>query len=80
MVAGGLGFGAEHDGRLLPKVLRPSCLYAVGPEPLADMLQQALSEPPGQYDGFRAAYRPFDPIAACKLIDERLEQLVGHQV
>src|SRR3954451_6325105 len=67
---------------LLPRALHPTCLYYVDGEGLAESLEDVLNPidpgaPPWQYNGFRQQFRAFDAIAACRAIDERLEQVVA---
>ena len=65
---------------ILPEVLHRTCLYDVDSELLADRLQEALiptTTTPWRHDGFRQAFRSFDAITACRMFDERVEQLVS---
>jgi hypothetical protein len=60
-------------------VLHRTCLYDVEAELLADRLQEALipTTTPWRHDGFRQAFRSFDAMTACRMFDERVEQLVS---
>jgi hypothetical protein len=64
---------------ILPEVLHRTCLYDVDAELLADRLQEALIPltTPWRHEGFRQAFRSFDAMTACRLFDERIEQLVN---
>lgn len=64
---------------LVPDALHESCLYAVDPIILADRMAVALSgdAPPWRPDDARPTYRAFDAITQCRLIDERLDQIVA---
>lgn len=70
---------------LLPERLHPSCLYDPDPELLSSRLQDAfhLEHATGYEEELMQILRNFDPVIACRVIDERLEQLaiaqsVGH--
>ena len=60
-------------------MLHRTCLYDVEAELLADRLQEALtpSNTSWRHDGFRQVFKSFDAITACRLFDERIEQLVS---
>jgi hypothetical protein len=62
---------------LIPDTLHGTCLYQNGPADLALKIVDALSA--GGWTStspdWRKAFRPFDAISACKVIDERLENL-----
>lgn len=68
---------------ILPAELHGETLYdpSAG-EMLADRVAAVLSPSRGPWgwDGFRQHLRPYDAIAACRAIDERIEQLVGAKV
>jgi len=62
---------------LIPQALHASCLYKNNQSDLALKIIDALtvggwSSPPPDW---RKAFRPFDAISACKVVDERLENL-----
>lgn len=62
---------------LIPDTLHASCLYKTGPADLAMKITEALdaggwASPPPDW---RKVFRPFDAIAACRLMDERIEEL-----
>jgi hypothetical protein len=64
---------------LLPPAMHRACLYDVSPGPLADRLQEALSPfqiAPARPEEMKRSLAPFDAAAACKLFDERFEELV----
>jgi len=62
---------------LIPDTLHASCLYKTGPSDLALKIMEALTAGgwPTMPPDWRKAFRPFDAISACKVIDERLENL-----
>lgn len=64
---------------LLSPALQKSCLYDLSPEPLAALLQDALSPfaTASRPEEFKKTLAPFDSASACKHIDERLEELVS---
>jgi hypothetical protein len=64
---------------LVPTALHESCLYAVDPVILADRIAVALSGQGAGWDpaAVRPAFKPFDAITQCRLIDERIEQIVA---
>jgi hypothetical protein len=64
---------------LLSPALQKSCLYNLSPEPLAALLQDALSPfaTASRPEEFKKTLAPFDPAAACKQIDERFEELAS---
>ncbi|HEX8915743.1 MAG TPA: DUF3524 domain-containing protein, partial [Humisphaera sp.] len=64
---------------LLPEKLHKSCLYDVFPDRLADKLSVVTgpSAVPWRPEDARPALRPFDPMAQCRAIDERIEQIVA---
>ncbi len=62
---------------LLPKAMHGFCLYDVDADSLASRLQDALYQPtdlPAR-DKLEKLLSPFDAIAACKAIDERLSEV-----
>jgi hypothetical protein len=64
---------------MLPTVLHPGSLYAVKPVALAGRIIEATDGHAPAWDlaTARAALKPFDAIGQCRLIDERIEQLVA---
>ena len=64
---------------LLPQALHPGAMYAVNPVALAGRIMEATSKfaPPWDVAAARAALKPFDAISQCRLIDERIEQIVA---
>jgi hypothetical protein len=67
---------------LLPEVLHSSCLYDGVADTLAGRMQDVwhLEHPAGYERQLWSILHHFDPIVACKAIDERLEQLAAaHQ-
>jgi hypothetical protein len=73
-----------HSGvyrELIPEKLHPQCLYDGTPEMLASRLQDTwhLERAENYEDELVKILRRFDPIAACRAIDDRLEQLVVSQ-
>ena len=64
---------------LIPPALHESCLYAVDPLILADRIAVALAGhgPPWHPEAVRPAFKPFDAITQCRLIDERIDQIVA---
>jgi hypothetical protein len=72
------GFYAE----LLPPILHSSCLYEHDHDMLASRMQDAwhLERPDGYQRELHAILHHYDPVAACKAIDERLEQLASVRV
>lgn len=63
---------------LLPDPLHRSSLYAVDFEPLADHIALAIGSnaPAWNPADARPALKPFDAMTQCRLIDERIEQIV----
>jgi hypothetical protein len=63
---------------LLPATAQRHGLYDVAPEPLADRLQDAMNlvGPAIGTGELRSTLKQFDPIATCKAIDEKFEELV----
>jgi hypothetical protein len=67
---------------LLPESLHRAGLYAVDSEPLADHIALAIGSnaPPWNPADAKPALKPFDAMSQCRLIDERIEQIVlGHK-
>ncbi len=62
---------------LLTKALQGFCLYDVNIESLANRLQDALYLPLENIDGLDQILHRFDPIAACKVMDDRLSEISG---
>ena len=64
---------------LVPATLHESCLYAVDPVVLADRMSVALAGdgPPWHPEAAEPTFRTFDAITQCRLIDERLDQIVA---
>jgi hypothetical protein len=64
---------------LLPAELHEDCLYDLTPGAMATHLIDALSAgmPWAPGDSLRRSLKQFDPIAVCKGMDERFEQLVA---
>lgn len=64
---------------LMPAGVHSLCLYNSDPQSLAAQLTRALDAdaPATAESDWRQAFRAFDAISACRIIDERLEQLVG---
>lgn len=68
---------------LIPQELHGSCLYDGSADMLASRLQDAfhLQHPDGYGQSIREKLQPFDPIIACRAMDQRMEELaVGHTV
>jgi hypothetical protein len=63
---------------LLPEMLHPACRYNGEPDQLAGRMQDVwhLERPQGYHDQLSAILRKFDPVAACAVIDQRLEDIV----
>jgi len=57
---------------LLPAASHPACLYTPAPQSLADALRGQPSPPTLDW---RRAFKDLEAIPACRLIDERLDQL-----
>ncbi|HEX3357167.1 MAG TPA: DUF3524 domain-containing protein [Tepidisphaeraceae bacterium] len=73
-----------HSGvyrELIPEKLHPACLYDGTPEMLASRLQDTwhLERAEGYEDDLVKILRKFDPINACRAIDDRLDELVVSQ-
>jgi hypothetical protein len=66
-------------GELLPRSLRPLCQHDQTVENIVDRFFIALEERPlaSLEEEMKESLAPFDPVAACRLIDERLSQLAG---
>ncbi|MDB5297276.1 MAG: glycosyl transferase, group 1 [Phycisphaerales bacterium] len=64
---------------LLPPALHAGGLYPVDPTSLADRIALAVGlDAPAWYpDDARPAQVPFDPVAQCKLIDDRLDAVAA---
>ena len=64
---------------LLPTTLHKACLYPIDPDALADRIALALgpNAPTYQADCCKTALKAFDAITQCRLIDERIEQIVA---
>ncbi|QOV91673.1 tRNA-queuosine alpha-mannosyltransferase domain-containing protein [Humisphaera borealis] len=64
---------------LLPTAMHKACLYPVDPDALADRLALALGPNAPAFDpsSCKPALKPFDAITQCRLIDERIEQIVA---
>jgi hypothetical protein len=62
---------------LVPANLHAKCLYRPEPKDLANKLIDALDFGGWQSEmpEWRRVFRPFDAIAACRIIDERLDEL-----
>jgi hypothetical protein len=62
---------------LLPKFLHSSCLYDGSVDQLASRIQDMwhLSHPDGYESDLERILHQFDSIAACKTMDDRLEEL-----
>ncbi len=67
-------------GELLPERYHARCLYDPSPEELAGRMldEWYLEQPPGRAEQVHQTLRNFDPIVACKVMDQRLEDLAGH--
>ncbi len=68
---------------LLPESLHSSCLYNGSPDKLVGRLQDVwhMERPRDYQEEQNRILRQFDPIAACRAMDKRLEELVvGHSV
>jgi hypothetical protein len=66
---------------LLPKSLHSSCLFDPMPEPMGTRLQDAwhLQRPDGYEDELHDILSHFEPMDACRAMDQRLEELaVAH--
>jgi len=73
-----------HSGvyrELIPEKLHPQCLYDGTPEMLASRLQDTwhLERAENYEDELVKILKRFDPINACRAIDDRLESLVMSQ-
>jgi hypothetical protein len=67
---------------LLPERLHSSYTYPASPDDLADRLLQMLETTLGipqatPAEGITDALRPLDALSACRMIDERLQQLAA---
>ncbi len=64
---------------LIPNLLHSSCLYDGSATALAGRLQDVwhLSPPDGYDESLANILHRFDPVAACKAIDQRVEELVA---
>lgn len=64
---------------LLPTPLHNGCLYPIDAEPLADRIALAIgpNAPVCGPDVCKAMLKPFDAVTQCRLIDERIEQIVA---
>lgn len=64
---------------MLPPDLERQCLYAVDSSALAGRIAEAIGAiaPPWDAAAARPGLKPFDAIAQCRLIDERLEQVAA---
>jgi hypothetical protein len=64
---------------LLPEPMHERCLHDGTPESMAEKLLEAWYAPPlrGMEFLIDEIISPFDCVAACRVIDERVEQLVG---
>jgi len=64
---------------LLPKEMRGFCLYDVNSESLANRLQEALYLPleSGGAEDLQKILHQFDPIVACKAVDDRLSEIAS---
>lgn len=72
-----LPFGGVYP-EIIPEPLHPVCLYDVEPDALATRLQVALTpEVVSRQDEIRKGLKPFDPIAACRAFDARIEELTA---
>lgn len=61
---------------LIPPAYHAGCLYPFTVDAMADALQDAISPVmPWNPPDFRASIKPYEAIAATKLLDERLSQL-----
>ncbi len=63
---------------IIPAEMQRSCLYEISPDGLAEHIIGAM-RPNGvavRSESMTRMLRPFDAIAACRAIDERVEQLV----
>jgi hypothetical protein len=73
-----------HSGvyrELIPEKLHPQCLYDGTPEMLASRLQDTwhLERAEGYEDELVKILKRFDPISACRAIDDRLDEIVVSQ-
>jgi hypothetical protein len=73
-----------HSGvyrELIPDVLHPQCLYDGTPEMLASRLQDTwhLERTEGYEEDLVKILKKFDPIAACRAMDDRLDEIVVSQ-
>jgi hypothetical protein len=73
-----------HSGvyrELVPEKLHPQCLYDGSPEMLCSRLQDTwhLERAEGYEDELVKILKRFDPISACRAIDDRLDELVVSQ-
>jgi hypothetical protein len=81
-LAGGCFPVLPEDGvypELIPPHLHRACLYDGTPESLLAHLLDAwqFRPPDGTEEALRHITRQFDPLSTCRLIDERLEELVS---
>ncbi|MGH7213393.1 MAG: tRNA-queuosine alpha-mannosyltransferase domain-containing protein [Tepidisphaeraceae bacterium] len=62
---------------IIPESVRSSTCYDPTPQTLASRIQDAwhLARPDGWESELQQAVKTFDPIAACKAMDQRLEEL-----
>jgi hypothetical protein len=70
-------------GELMPEMLHSPCLYDHAPDTLAGRMQDVwhLEHEHGYEDALSELLTQFDPVVACKAMDERLEELViAHDV
>ena len=75
-----------HSGvyrELVPEKLHPTCLYDGTADMLASRLQDTLhlERSEGYEDDLVQILKRYDPLTACRVIDDRLDQLVvSHQL
>jgi len=62
----------------IPARLQNRLMYALAPDEMSSRIQDAwfLEPPEGADEAFQQAMKPFDATAACKLFDDRFEELV----
>jgi hypothetical protein len=64
---------------LLPPKLHSSYMYPSQPEDLADRLLQMLTTAAEPAEGITDSLKPLDALAACRALDERLQQLAAQK-
>lgn len=68
---------------IIPKSMHSTCLYEPTAEPMGTRLQDAwhMQRPDDYLDDLHEMLKRFEPMTACRAMDQRLEELaVGHSV